>query len=105
MHLSHPIIGVSMATVAIQVVLAKDIPSPIAVEVSPDRVDVIATRIVKLDEKRRPLDAEVVRTPGLDGTGPCKADRLRLLRPHAAQAALGKIRSQMLGEDGDEIEE
>jgi hypothetical protein len=40
------------APVRFAVVLAQDVPAPVAVEVAPDRADVIPSRVVELDEVR-----------------------------------------------------
>src|SRR6266542_5494847 len=53
-------------------VLAQQIPAKIAVRIAPDGMDVVdvVLRVVVLDEKRRPLEAVVVRPPALGLAGP-----------------------------------
>ena len=55
-------------------VLAQQVAPEVAVEVAPDRVDVIAVvlRVVELDQERRALHAVVVLLPALDRAGPRK---------------------------------
>ena len=78
------------------VVLAQDVAAPVAVEVSPDRVDVVATGVVELDEEARTLDSIVVRRAAHDRPGPRKSNRVQTLRTHTGEA-LGIVGQTIAG--------
>ena len=67
------------------VVLGQRVVAEIAGEVTPHRMDVVGTilRVVVLDQRRGPVDAEVIGLARRERTGPGEAETLQALLPYA----------------------
>jgi len=79
------------AALGAPVVLAQDVAAEVALEVAPHRMDVVAARVVELDQHAGALDAEIVRRAALGRPGPAKAQRLEAALAHAGRIRLRPI--------------
>ena len=70
------------------IVVTQHIAAEIAFEVAPHRVDVVAARVVELDEEVRTLDANVVRLTRLIRSSPADSYRIKWCRAHTCEARL-----------------
>ena len=79
------------------VVVTQHVAAEIPFEVAPHRVDVVAARVVELDEEVRALDAKVVRLTRLIRSSPADLDRIEWSRAHTREARLGELRLEVIG--------
>src|SRR6267378_826866 len=81
------------------VMLRKQVRAKIAVEIPPDRMNVIGVilYVVVLDEEGWPLNPVVVRLPMLKTTGPGKVYVVESRRPQFLHPCGGNIRSHVSG--------
>lgn len=86
------------------VVLTQHVTAEITFEVAPHRVDVVAARVVELDEEVRALDAKVVRLTRLIRSSPADSDRFEWSRAHTREARLGELRLEVIGERADQFQ-
>src|SRR5256712_6199403 len=79
------------------VVLAEDVQGEVPRRVPPDGMDVVCVvlRVVVLDEEPRPMQPEVVRVAGFEGTGPGEVDKTEPGLANARPLRLGQLRPQI----------
>jgi hypothetical protein len=81
------------------VMVRKQVRAKIAVEIPPDRMNVIGVilYVVVLDEEGWPLNPVIVRLPMLKATGPGKVYVVESPRPQFLHPCGGNIRSHVSG--------
>src|SRR5262245_16108087 len=90
---------------AAAVVVAQRIAPPVALEITPNRMDMVAPGVVELDQKRRTLDAKVVRLATRERARPAEADRIQAASAHPFEPLLQQLRPQVLGEGAHQTQE
>ncbi len=86
------------------IVVTQHVAAEITFKVAPHRVDVVAARVVELDEEVRALDAKVVRLTRLIRSSPADLDRIEWSRAHTREARFSEFRLQVIGERADQFQ-